>query len=130
MTTFYDAINVEKGEIRLRLSEKAGSVYLFMFNIGPGIPKEELEKVFEQFYRTEKSRSLQYGGSGPGLAIVREIVRLHGGRVVIESALGSVFAFSTAFRAARRWLNLTDLLVFGSLAGHRSGHFLMPGEFS
>jgi two-component system, OmpR family, sensor kinase len=81
--------NVEDGEIKLELSEKEGSVCISLFNTGPGIPKDERERVFEQFYRVEKSRSLQYGGAGLGLAIVKQIVRLHCGKVSLESEPGA-----------------------------------------
>jgi signal transduction histidine kinase len=81
--------NFEKGEIKLEASEEKGSVHLSLFNTGPGIPKDELEKVFEQFFRVEKSRSLQYGGSGLGLSLVRQIARLHGGTAVMESEPGA-----------------------------------------
>lgn len=79
----------ENGKMELELSGKAGSVLLSLSNTGPGVPKNELGKVFEPFYRVEKSRSTQYGGSGLGLAIVRQIVLLHGGEVVMESAPGA-----------------------------------------
>ncbi len=52
------------------------------------MPEEDLPKVFDQFYRVEKSRSLDYGGSGLGLPIVKRIVELHKGRVDIESKPG------------------------------------------
>jgi two-component system OmpR family sensor kinase len=81
--------NVEDGEIKLELTEKEGSVCISLFNTGPGIPKDELERVFEQFYRVEKSRSLRYGGAGLGLAIVKQIVRLHHGKVSLESEPGA-----------------------------------------
>ena len=81
--------NFEKGQIRFEANEDKDGVHLFIFNSGPGIPQDDLEKVFEQFYRVEKSRSLQYGGSGLGLAIVKEIVRLHRGKVTMESTPGA-----------------------------------------
>jgi two-component system OmpR family sensor kinase len=81
--------NVENGEIRFQAIEKAGFIHLSLNNTGPGIPKDDLEKVFEQFYRVEKSRSLQYGGAGLGLSIVKEIVRLHHGKVSLESEAGA-----------------------------------------
>ncbi len=81
--------NIENGEIKLQIVEKEGLVRLSLFNTGPGIPPEERERVFDQFHRVEKSRSLQYGGAGLGLAIVKEIVRLHGGQVSIDSAPGA-----------------------------------------
>jgi two-component system OmpR family sensor kinase len=81
--------NAENGEIKFQAIERDGFIHLSLNNTGPGIPKDDLEKVFEQFYRVEKSRSLQYGGAGLGLAIVREIVRLHHGKVSIDSAPGA-----------------------------------------
>ncbi len=52
---------------------------------GPGIPQEQLEQVFEPFFRLEESRSLETGGHGLGLSISRTIVRAHGGDVVLAN---------------------------------------------
>jgi signal transduction histidine kinase len=52
---------------------------------GPGIPRDELERVFEPFYRRERSRSRTTGGIGLGLAVVRSIARSHGGDVVLSN---------------------------------------------
>ncbi len=60
---------------------------------GPGIPPAELERVFERFYRLEESRSRQAGGAGLGLAIVRRLVELHGGRTWATSAGGDGATF-------------------------------------
>jgi two-component system, OmpR family, sensor kinase len=81
--------NFENGQIRLEADEEKDLVRIVLFNTGPGIPGHELEKVFEQFYRVEKSRSMQYGGSGLGLSIVRQIVRLHEGTADMESEPGA-----------------------------------------
>jgi len=59
--------------------------HLQLANTGPGIPAADLGRVFEQFYRVEKSRSLDHGGSGLGLTIARKIVELHGGQIVLTS---------------------------------------------
>lgn len=80
--------NDEKGEIQIWAGMENDSVHLSVFNTGPGIPADELEKVFDQFHRVEKSRSVQYGGAGLGLSIARQIVSLHGGRIWIESKPG------------------------------------------
>jgi signal transduction histidine kinase len=52
---------------------------------GPGIPEAELERVFEPFYRVEKSRNVASGGTGLGLAIARDIARAHGGDVQLQN---------------------------------------------
>jgi two-component system, OmpR family, sensor kinase len=77
--------NGEGGVIQLKITGKKDGVHLSLYNTGPGIPKEDLPRVFDQFYRVDKSRSTKHGGAGLGLAIVREIVRLHKGTVAIDS---------------------------------------------
>lgn len=66
----------------------AGHVELSVADNGPGIPSEDLPRIFERFYRADKARTRSYGGTGLGLAIVRHIVQRHGGSVRAESRLG------------------------------------------
>ncbi len=80
--------NRAQGEISVTAAAAQGILTLTVFNTGPGIPADDLERVFEQFYRVEKSRSQQYGGSGLGLSIVRQIIALHGGGIHMESREG------------------------------------------
>ena len=77
--------NSDTAEITIELKEINHSVSLEISNGSPPIPEPELEKIFEQFYRIEKSRSQEFGGCGLGLTIVREIVNLHGGKIQIRN---------------------------------------------
>jgi signal transduction histidine kinase len=77
--------NVEGGRIELTGEQSAGWQVVSVGNMGPGVPEAEIPYVFDQFYRLEKSRSIEHGGSGLGLAIVKKIIELHGGSVKFES---------------------------------------------
>ena len=77
------------GEIRIEAAKKAGMIAISVFNTGVGVPHEALERVFDPFYRVEQSRSNRYGGTGLGLSIARQIVRLHRGRIIMESESGA-----------------------------------------
>jgi two-component system phosphate regulon sensor histidine kinase PhoR len=68
-------------------AERDGGVALSVSDEGPGLPEEDLSRVFERFYRVDKSRSRDPGGTGLGLAIVRHLVELHGGTVLAENRL-------------------------------------------
>jgi len=80
--------NRPDGEIVLRAGEKGGRIFLEVQNTGIGVPAAERDKIFEQFYRVEKSRSTAHGGSGLGLSIVKRIIELHGGTVSLDSSFG------------------------------------------
>jgi two-component system OmpR family sensor kinase len=80
--------NCDGGRIELAATTTDTALTLSVGNTGAGIPESDLDKVFEEFYRVEKSRSIRYGGSGLGLAIVKRIVQLHGGSVRMESEPG------------------------------------------
>ena len=77
--------NVEGGRIELMGNQTATEQTVSIANTGPGLPEAEIPKVFDQFFRVEKSRSVEHGGSGLGLAIVKKIIDLHGGEVKFES---------------------------------------------
>lgn len=79
----------QNGEIRFVLGTKKDKVCIEVFNSGQGIPADELNQVFNQFYRVEKSRATALGGSGLGLTIVKRIVELHHGSIEIESEFGN-----------------------------------------
>lgn len=72
-------------EISLRVRENGENVICTCENHGNTIPEEKLERLFEQFYRLDSARATRSGGAGLGLAIAKEIVELHGGRIRAES---------------------------------------------
>jgi two-component system phosphate regulon sensor histidine kinase PhoR len=75
----------EHSTITVSTSRADGSVELSVTDEGPGIPDQDLDRVFERFYRVDKSRARDPGGTGLGLAIVKHLVELHGGRVRVEN---------------------------------------------
>ena len=81
------------GQVTVTVCRKEKQVSLSVEDTGSGIPEELKERVFEPFFRVDKSRSRELGGVGLGLALVREIVRVHDGRIAIKSkpAGGTIF---------------------------------------
>jgi signal transduction histidine kinase len=73
------------GQSTIRVEDSAASLTLRVLDDGPGIPENELERVFEPFYRLEESRSRGTGGTGLGLGIARNIARAHGGDLVLRN---------------------------------------------
>jgi two-component system phosphate regulon sensor histidine kinase PhoR len=87
----------ERGRIVISATERdQREVEISVKDDGIGIPKEDLFRVFERFYRVDKGRSRELGGTGLGLSIVKHIVQAHGGRIWVESQLGegSTFYFT------------------------------------
>ena len=81
------------GQVTVTAYQRKKHVYLSVEDTGRGIPKELRERVFEPFFRVDKSRSRELGGVGLGLALVREIVRVHDGSICIKSGKtgGTIF---------------------------------------
>ena len=73
------------GQVTVTADRKEKHVYLSVEDTGTGIPEELKERVFEPFFRVDKSRSRELGGVGLGLALVREIVRVHDGSITVKS---------------------------------------------
>ncbi|MEU4568505.1 SpoIIE family protein phosphatase [Micromonospora sp. NPDC023956] len=90
------------GEIRVRVREVAGGARLEVTDTGVGISGDELPHVFERFHRVYGARSRTHEGTGIGLALVRELVDMHGGEVGVTSRVGggSTFAVTLPFGSA------------------------------
>ena len=89
------------GQVTVTAYQRKKHVYLSVEDTGSGIPKELRERVFEPFFRVDKSRSRELGGVGLGLALVREIVRVHDGSICIKSGKtgGTIFEVTFAQRS-------------------------------
>lgn len=78
--------NRPNGSVHLSVREEAGCIEIRVADRGTGIPAQYHESIFQPFFRVDKSRSRQYGGAGLGLALVREIVSLHGAEIWVEKS--------------------------------------------
>ena len=85
------------GQVTVTAYQRNKHVYLSVEDTGSGIPKELRERVFEPFFRVDKSRSRELGGIGLGLAFVREIVRVHDGSICIKSGKTGGTIFEVTF---------------------------------
>ena len=85
------------GQVTVTVYQRNKHVYLSVEDTGSGIPKELRERVFEPFFRVDKSRSRELGGVGLGLALVREIVRVHDGSICIKSGKTGGTIFEVTF---------------------------------
>ncbi len=93
-----------QGGIKVRLHEVDDRIELAVSDTGVGIPAEELPKIFDRFHRIEGTRSRTYEGSGIGLALVDELVSMHGGEVKVDSQTGRGSTFSVAIPVGRTHL--------------------------
>ncbi len=80
--------NKENGSVTIEVRKENGRPVLFVSDTGIGIPKEHQDRVFERFYRVDKSRSKQTGGTGLGLAIVKHIAQIHNAALTLTSEAG------------------------------------------
>ena len=85
------------GQVTVTADRKEKHVYLSVEDTGAGIPEELKERVFEPFFRVDKSRSRELGGVGLGLALVREIVRVHDGSITVKSNPSGGTIFEVVF---------------------------------
>ena len=80
--------NNNDGSIIVRISKDVNSAIISVEDTGIGISKQDCERIFERFYRVDKSHSRKIGGTGLGLSIVKHIVAYHNGEISIDSELG------------------------------------------
>jgi two-component system phosphate regulon sensor histidine kinase PhoR len=86
----------EETEIKVNLIDNEETIMITISDNGVGIPKEDINRIFERFYRVEKSRARDQGGIGLGLAIVKHVLEAHDQKIMVESQVGagSTFSFS------------------------------------
>lgn len=89
----------KEAKVEIICRNEAKGTYLTVHDNGPGIPQKELARIFERFYRVDKTRSRELGGTGLGLSIVKHIAIAHGGEVTVESELEAGSDFTVFFPA-------------------------------
>jgi two-component system, OmpR family, phosphate regulon sensor histidine kinase PhoR len=82
------------GEVLIAVESVDGKARITITDAGVGIPSEDLPRIFERFYRVDKARSRDVGGTGLGLLIVKHVVEQMGGSVAVESRLGDGSRFT------------------------------------
>jgi PAS domain S-box-containing protein len=105
-----------EGEVAVSLKQVDGAVELKVRDTGIGIPEEHREHVFERFHRIESTHARTYEGTGIGLALVQELVKLHGGTVRVESAVGTGSTFTVTIPCGTEHLPAERLQAAQTLA--------------
>ncbi len=98
-----------EGKIEVLLREKGAAAELTVRDTGTGIPEQELPRLFDRFHRIEGARGRSYEGSGIGLALVQELVRLHGGSVRVESKMGRGTSFIVSIPLGKSHLTVDHI---------------------
>ena len=80
--------NKDGGKVTVDLKNTNGNIILSVSDTGIGIPAEHQARIFERFYRVDKSHSKETGGTGLGLSIVKHAVQYHSGKVTLDSEVG------------------------------------------
>lgn len=101
--------NKDNGRVRVALTSDIRHAYITVEDTGRGIPEESLNHIFDRFYRVDKARDRETGGSGLGLYIVSDIVRLHGGTIKVTSRLGEGTKFVIKLPLTQKSTNLDSV---------------------
>jgi PAS domain S-box-containing protein len=104
------------GEVTLTLKPLDGAVELQVRDTGVGIPEEDRERVFERFHRIESTQARTYEGTGIGLALVQELVKLHGGSVRVESTVGAGSTFTVMIPSGKEHMPAERIQTAQTLA--------------
>ena len=89
--------NREGGFVQVTVKEQGSHVSVTVEDSGIGIPEDAKDRVFERFYRVDKSRSRETGGTGLGLAIVKHIAQIHDAAITLDSTLGKGTKITVTF---------------------------------
>ncbi len=89
--------NKDGGKVSVKVKNAPEGVVLSVGDTGIGIPKEQQERIFERFYRVDKSHSKEVGGTGLGLSIVKHAARLHDAKISLESDVGKGTEITVVF---------------------------------
>ncbi|MEA3333263.1 MAG: ATP-binding protein [Pseudomonadota bacterium] len=98
-----------EGKINLALRNVESGVEISVADTGIGIPAEDIPRIFDRFYRADKARSRQYGGSGLGLSIVKWIVNAHQGMIKVDSVVGEGSVFRVVLPTERKGLESREI---------------------
>ncbi|MDX3693676.1 HAMP domain-containing sensor histidine kinase [Streptomyces europaeiscabiei] len=103
------AVHTPRGtKVRLEVSVESGSAEVRITDSGPGIPADDQKRVFDRFYRVDKARSRDRGGSGLGLAVARSLVRAHGGTITLTGEPGTT-TFTVRLPSGQEFSGVEDV---------------------